>query len=190
MTSKRSAAEAHASFRALRAKFPNQLGGRSAIVRRTDLGAKGIYYRTMVGPFASMEKATGNMPHTESCRRQLPHPTKLRGALDHRLVLAEIAGTSSCAPKSLSRTTHSRRAVPRIFMLLSGDRQCALEIRCRVRRVRLSARASLSARSCGRRKRGRSYARLVSNRPSTGEQLAVTMTTRARRAGTVSGGSS
>jgi hypothetical protein len=39
------------------AKFPNQLGGREPIVRRTDLGAKGIYYRTMVGPFASMENA-------------------------------------------------------------------------------------------------------------------------------------
>ena len=59
LTSERSAAEAHASFRALRAKFPNQLGGREPIVRRTDLGAKGIYYRTMVGPFASMEKAAG-----------------------------------------------------------------------------------------------------------------------------------
>jgi hypothetical protein len=59
LTSERSAAEAHASFRALQAKFPNQLGGREPIVRRTDLGAKGIYYRTMVGPFASMEKAVG-----------------------------------------------------------------------------------------------------------------------------------
>jgi cell division septation protein DedD len=59
LTSERSAAEAHASFRALRAKFPNQLGGREPIVRRTDLGAKGIYYRTMVGSFASMEKAAG-----------------------------------------------------------------------------------------------------------------------------------
>ena len=59
VTSERSVAEAHASFRALRAKFPNQLGGREPIVRRTDLGAKGIYYRTMVGPFASMEKAAG-----------------------------------------------------------------------------------------------------------------------------------
>jgi cell division septation protein DedD len=57
--SQRSAAEARASFRALRAKFPNQLGGREPIVRRTDLGAKGIYYRAMVGPFASMEKAAG-----------------------------------------------------------------------------------------------------------------------------------
>jgi hypothetical protein len=35
------------------------------------------------------------MPHTESCRRQLPHPTKLRGALDPRWFLAEIACTSS-----------------------------------------------------------------------------------------------
>jgi hypothetical protein len=59
LTSERSAAEAHASFRALQTKFPNQLGGREPIVRRTDLGAKGIYYRTMVGPFASMEKAAG-----------------------------------------------------------------------------------------------------------------------------------
>jgi hypothetical protein len=37
----------------------NQLGGREPIVRRTDLGAKGIYYRAIVGPFASMEKAAG-----------------------------------------------------------------------------------------------------------------------------------
>jgi SPOR domain len=59
VASERSAAEARASFRALRAKFPNQLGGREPIVRRTDLGAKGIYYRTMVGSFASMEKAAG-----------------------------------------------------------------------------------------------------------------------------------
>jgi hypothetical protein len=34
LTSERSAAEAHASFRALQAKFPNQLGGREPIVRR------------------------------------------------------------------------------------------------------------------------------------------------------------
>ena len=59
VTSERSAAEADTSFRALRAKFPNQLGGHEPIVRRTDLGAKGIYYRAMVGPFASMEKAAG-----------------------------------------------------------------------------------------------------------------------------------
>jgi SPOR domain len=35
------------------------LAARDPIVRRTDLSAKGIYYRTMVGPFASMEKAAG-----------------------------------------------------------------------------------------------------------------------------------
>jgi hypothetical protein len=57
VASERSAAEAHVSFRALRAKFPNQLGGREPIVRRADLGAQGTYYRVMVGPFGSMEKA-------------------------------------------------------------------------------------------------------------------------------------
>ncbi len=59
VASERSAEEAHTSFRALRTKFPNQLGGREPIVRRADLGAKGIYYRVMIGPFASMEKAAG-----------------------------------------------------------------------------------------------------------------------------------
>ena len=59
VTSARSAAQAQASFRALRAKFPNQLGEREPIVRRIYLGAKGIYYRAMIGPFASMERAAG-----------------------------------------------------------------------------------------------------------------------------------
>ena len=59
VASERSAAEAHASFRTLQAKFPNQLGGREPIVSRSDLGADGIHYRAMVGPFASMEEAAG-----------------------------------------------------------------------------------------------------------------------------------
>jgi hypothetical protein len=59
VASERSAAEAHASFRTLQAKFPDQLGGREPIVNRTDLGADGIHYRAMVGPFASMEEAAG-----------------------------------------------------------------------------------------------------------------------------------
>ncbi len=59
VTSQRSEAEAQAAFRSLRAKFPDQLGGREPIVRRADLGAKGIYYRALVGPFASMEAAAG-----------------------------------------------------------------------------------------------------------------------------------
>jgi SPOR domain len=58
ITSQRSEAEAKASFRELRAKFPTQLGGREAIIRRADLGDKGTYYRALVGPFASAEQAT------------------------------------------------------------------------------------------------------------------------------------
>lgn len=57
VTSRRSEAEAHSAYRALQAKFPNQLGGREPIIRRADLGAKGTYYRALVGPFASMEEA-------------------------------------------------------------------------------------------------------------------------------------
>lgn len=59
VTSQRSEAEAQSAYRALAAKYPNQLGGHVPIVRRADLGAKGIYYRALVGPFASMEQAAG-----------------------------------------------------------------------------------------------------------------------------------
>jgi hypothetical protein len=59
VSSQRSEADAQAAFRALRATSPTPLGGREPIVRRADLGAKGIYYRAMVGPFASMEEAAG-----------------------------------------------------------------------------------------------------------------------------------
>jgi hypothetical protein len=57
VTSEPSESMAQAAFRVLRAKYPNQLGGRQAIIRRVDLGATGIYYRALVGPFASAEKA-------------------------------------------------------------------------------------------------------------------------------------
>ena len=59
LTSQRSEAAAQAAFRSLQAKYPNQLGGREPILRRADLGSKGVYYRALVGPFASMEEAAG-----------------------------------------------------------------------------------------------------------------------------------
>ena len=59
VTSQRSEADAQTAFRALRAKFPNQLSGREPIIRRADLGAKGVYYRALVGPFVSTEEAAG-----------------------------------------------------------------------------------------------------------------------------------
>jgi hypothetical protein len=58
VTSQRSEAAAQAEFRALKGKFPNQLGSREPLIRRADLGAKGVYYRALVGPFASAEEAT------------------------------------------------------------------------------------------------------------------------------------
>jgi len=58
VSSLRSEQEAQSSFRALQAKYPNLLGGRQPVIRRADLGAKGIYYRAMVGPFDSADQAT------------------------------------------------------------------------------------------------------------------------------------
>jgi hypothetical protein len=58
VSSQRNEADAQASFRALQHKFPSVLGSRSALVKRADLGAKGVYYRAMVGPFGSSEEAS------------------------------------------------------------------------------------------------------------------------------------
>jgi hypothetical protein len=57
VSSQHSETEAQSSFQALRAKYPDVLGKREPIIRRADLGAKGIYYRALVGPFASADEA-------------------------------------------------------------------------------------------------------------------------------------
>jgi hypothetical protein len=57
VSSQHSEAEVQDSFRALQAKYPDVLGGKQPMIRRADLGAKGVYYRALVGPFASAEEA-------------------------------------------------------------------------------------------------------------------------------------
>jgi SPOR domain len=57
VTSERNESNAQAALRALQQKYPNQLSGRRPIIRRADLGAKGIYYRVLVVPFSSAGEA-------------------------------------------------------------------------------------------------------------------------------------
>ena len=47
-----------ASYRALQSKFPAVLGSRSPVIKRADLGDKGVYYRATVGPFTSSDEAS------------------------------------------------------------------------------------------------------------------------------------
>ena len=58
LSSQRSEGEAQSAYRSLQAKFPNELGDRQPVIRRADLGSKGVYYRTMVGPFRSAQEAS------------------------------------------------------------------------------------------------------------------------------------
>lgn len=57
VTARRSEQDAQADFRNLQSRFPDQLGGRQALIKRADLGAKGVYYRAMIGPFGSSAEA-------------------------------------------------------------------------------------------------------------------------------------
>jgi sporulation related protein len=58
VSSQRNEADAQASYKALQGKFPSVLGSRSPLIKRADLGDKGVYYRAMVGPFNSSEEAS------------------------------------------------------------------------------------------------------------------------------------
>jgi hypothetical protein len=58
VSSQRNEADAQASYRALQGKFPAVLGSRSPVIKRADLGDKGVYYRAMVGPFGTPDEAS------------------------------------------------------------------------------------------------------------------------------------
>lgn len=58
VSSQRNEADAQASYKALQGKFPAVLGSREPLIKRADLGEKGVYYRAMVGPFGTPEEAS------------------------------------------------------------------------------------------------------------------------------------
>jgi hypothetical protein len=57
VSAERSDAKAQVSFKILQTRFPDVLGGRSPLIRRVQLGEKGIFYRAQIGPFDTVEKA-------------------------------------------------------------------------------------------------------------------------------------
>jgi cell division protein FtsN len=58
VSSQKNEADAQASYRALQGKYPSVLGSQSSVVKRVDLGEKGVYYRAFAGPFNSVDQAT------------------------------------------------------------------------------------------------------------------------------------
>jgi hypothetical protein len=58
VSSQKNEADAQASYRALQGKYPSVLGPHSSLVKRVDLGEKGVYYRAFAGPFTSVDQAT------------------------------------------------------------------------------------------------------------------------------------
>jgi SPOR domain len=58
VSSQKNEADAQASYRALQGKYPGVLGSQSSVVKRVDLGEKGVYYRAFAGPFNSADEAT------------------------------------------------------------------------------------------------------------------------------------
>jgi hypothetical protein len=57
VSSRRSEAEAEAAFRSIQARYSSVLSGHQHVIKRADLGGRGVYYRAMVGPFATRNEA-------------------------------------------------------------------------------------------------------------------------------------
>ena len=77
VSSQKNEADAQASFRALQGKFPAVLGSHSPVIKRADLGDKGVYYRAMVGPFGSADEAVAVLRQPEDGRRAVRRPKEL-----------------------------------------------------------------------------------------------------------------
>jgi hypothetical protein len=56
VSAQKSEEDAQTAFRAMQAKYPDQLSGRQPVIRRKDL-EKGVFYGVQVGPFASRDDA-------------------------------------------------------------------------------------------------------------------------------------
>jgi len=57
ISSQPSEAEAQASYRSTQGKYPAVLGSYTPLIKRVDLGEKGVKYRAMVGPFGTNNEA-------------------------------------------------------------------------------------------------------------------------------------
>ena len=69
VSSQKSEADAHASYRVLQGKYPSVLGSQSVLVKRVDLGEKGTYYRAFAGPFSSADQAAQALAAREASHR-------------------------------------------------------------------------------------------------------------------------
>jgi cell division septation protein DedD len=56
VSSQRSETDAQAAFRTLQTKYP-VLSGREPLIRRKDLGERGIFFAAQVGPFGAKSEA-------------------------------------------------------------------------------------------------------------------------------------
>ncbi len=52
VAAQKSQEEAQASYRGIQTKYASVLGGRDPVIRRKDLGSKGVFYGAQVGPFS------------------------------------------------------------------------------------------------------------------------------------------
>ena len=58
VSSQKNEADAQSSYRSLQGKYASVLGSQPSVVKRVDLGEKGVFYRAFAGPFSSLEQAT------------------------------------------------------------------------------------------------------------------------------------
>jgi hypothetical protein len=75
VSAERSDAKAQASFKTLQSRYPHVLGRRSPLIRRVELGEKGIFYRAQIGAFRHGRAGQAGLCYAQVRGRTL-HGTK------------------------------------------------------------------------------------------------------------------
>ncbi len=57
VSSQRSQSDAQSAYQNIQSKYPSVLSGQPHMIKRADLGTRGVYYRAMIGPFGTREQA-------------------------------------------------------------------------------------------------------------------------------------
>jgi hypothetical protein len=70
VASQRNEVDTKASYRSLQDQFPAVLGSRHALIKRVDLGEKGVLYRALIGPFGTSGEAAEFCGHLKSAGGQ------------------------------------------------------------------------------------------------------------------------
>ena len=128
-----------------RASIPSVLGSQASVVKRVDLGEKGVYYRAFAGPFGSVDQATqicsnlkaagGRSASSKGINGRFLDPDAVRGLIGLMTSRAFITGVSGLELSAAERD-FIRAERPWGFILFKRNIETPAQVTSLVRELR------------------------------------------------------